>query len=80
MSLREQLLHAIDALPNSRLAIVLRFVDSLSGQPTKTTARSFLAHLQTLNAWSGDDLQDCLEAVENSQGSARFDYGVNPFD
>lgn len=80
MSIKEQLLRAIDTLPDTRLAIVLRFVNSLSIHPPKTTARSFLAHLQTLKAWSGNDLQDCLDAVENSQASAQFDYGVNPFD
>jgi hypothetical protein len=44
------------------------------------TAQSFLTHLKTIGPWSGDDLQDCLETVQNSRGEAQFDYSPNPFN
>jgi len=48
MTLKEQLLQAIEALPNTRLAEVLTFIQSLSPQSSMTTAKSFLAHLKTI--------------------------------
>jgi hypothetical protein len=80
MTLKEQLLQAIEALPNTKLAEALTFVKALSTEPSPTSARSFLAHLKTIGTWSGDDLPDCLEAVQPSRGEAQFDYNPNPFD
>jgi hypothetical protein len=80
MTLKEQLLQAIEALPSDRLAQVLTFVQSLSTKPSTTSAKSFLAHLKTIGTWSGDDFQECLEAVQNSRGEAQFDYSSNPFE
>ena len=73
MTLKEKLLQAIEALPSTRLAEALTFVISLQTKPSTTSAKSFLAHLKTIGTWSGDDLQECLEAVQNSQGPAQFD-------
>jgi hypothetical protein len=80
MTLKEQLLQAIEALPSDRLAVALTFIQSLSTKPSTTSAKSFLAHLKTIGTWSGDDFQECLEAVQNSQGIAQFDYSPNPFE
>jgi len=80
MTLKEQLLQEIEALPNARLAEVLTFIQSLSTKPSTTSAKSFLAHLKIIGTWSGEDLQECLEAVQNSQGQAQFDYSPNPFE
>jgi hypothetical protein len=80
MPLKEQLLQAIETLPSSRLSEALTLIQSLQAEPSPTTAQSFLAHLKTIGAWSGDDLQDCLEAVQNSRGEAQFNYSPNPFD
>jgi hypothetical protein len=80
MTLKEQLLQAIEALPSDRLAQVLTFVQSLSNKPSTTSAKSFLTHLKTIGTWSGDDFQECLEAVQNSRGEAQFDYRPNPFE
>lgn len=80
MTLKEQLLQAIEALPSDRLVQVLTFVQSLSTKPSTTSAKSFLAHLKTIGTWSGDDFQECLEAVQNSRGEAQFDYSPNPFE
>jgi hypothetical protein len=80
MTLKEQLIQAIEDLPSDRLAEVLTFVKSVSKQPCITSAQSFLAHLKTIGTWSGDDLPECLEAIENSQGEVQFDYSLNPFD
>lgn len=80
MTLKEQLLQAIESLPSDRLAQVLTFVQSLSTKPSTTSAKSFLAHLKTMGTWSGDDFQECLEAVQNSRGEAQFDYSPNPFE
>jgi hypothetical protein len=80
MTLKEQLFQEIEALPSGQLAEVLTFVQSLSTKPHTTSAKSFLAHLKTIGTWSGNDLQECLEAVQNSQGQAQFDYSPNPFE
>ncbi|MDY7016098.1 MAG: DUF2281 domain-containing protein [Cyanobacteriota bacterium] len=80
MTLKEQLLQAIEALPNARLAEALTFIKSLQTQPSHTSANSFLAHLKTIGTGSGDDFQDCLEAAQNSRGEVQFDYSFNPFE
>ncbi|MGB3240186.1 MAG: hypothetical protein WBB29_17980 [Geitlerinemataceae cyanobacterium] len=80
MTLKEELLQAIEVLPTKRLAEALTFIQSLSTKPSITTAKSFLAHLKTIGTWSGDDFQDCLEAVQNSRGESQFDYSFNPFE
>jgi hypothetical protein len=80
MTLKEQLLQAIEALPNTKVAEVLTFVQSLTVESSTTSAQSFLTHLKTIGTWSGTDLQDCLEAVQHSRGEAQFDYSLNPFD
>jgi hypothetical protein len=80
MPLKEQLLQAIETLPSSQLSEALTFIQSLQPEPSPATAQSFLTHLKTIGTWAGDDLQDCLEAVQNSRGEAQFDYGPTPFD
>lgn len=80
MPLKEQLLQAIETLPSERLAEALTFIKSLQAEPSATSAQSFLAHLKTIGTWSGDDLQDCLDAVQHSHGEAQFDYSPNPFE
>jgi len=80
MTLKEQLLQAIEALPGTKLAEALTFVQFLSTESYTTSAQSFLAHLKTIGTWSGNDLQDCLENVQQSRGEAQFDYSPNPFD
>jgi hypothetical protein len=80
MTIKEQLLQAIEALPSTRLAEALTFMKSLSTKPSITSAKSFLAHLKTIGTWSGDDCQECLEAVQNSRGETEFGYSPNPFE
>jgi hypothetical protein len=80
MTIKEQLLQAIETLPSTRLAEALTFVKFLSTKPSITSAKSFLAHLKTIGTWSGDDFQECLETVENSGGEAQFNYSPNPFE
>jgi hypothetical protein len=80
MPLKEQLLQAIETLPSNRLSEALNFIQSLQTEPSPPTAKSFLAHLKTIGTWSGDDLHDCLEAVQNSRGEAQFDHSPNPFE
>jgi hypothetical protein len=80
MTIKEQLLQAIEALPSTRLAEALSFVKFLSTKPSIASAKSFLVHLKTIGTWSGDDFQECLEAVQNSRGEAEFNYGPNPFE
>lgn len=60
MPLKEKLLKEIEALPSDRLAEALALIQSLQTKP-KTSAQSFLAHLETIGTWAGDDLEDCLE-------------------
>jgi hypothetical protein len=74
------LLQAIEALPSTKLAEALTFMQSLSTEPSTTSAQSFLAPLKTIGTWSGNDLPDCLETVQTSCGEAQSDYSPNPFD
>ncbi|MFM9267243.1 hypothetical protein [Tychonema sp. BBK16] len=80
MTIKEQLLQAIEALPSKKLAEALTFVNFLSTKPAIASAKSFLAHLKTIGTWSGDDFQECLEIAENSRGEAQFNYSPNPFE
>jgi len=80
MTLKEQLLQAIEALPSDRLADALISIKSLSIKSSPTSAKSFLTHLKGIGTWSGDDFQECLESVQNSKGEAQFDYNSNPFN
>ncbi|WP_449418124.1 hypothetical protein [Phormidium nigroviride] len=80
MTIKEQLLQVIEALPSKRLAEALTLMKSLSTKPSTTSAKSFLAHLKTIGTWSGDDFQESLEAVQDSQGEAQFNYSPNPFE
>lgn len=80
MTIKEQLLQAIEALPNTKLAEALILMKSLSTTPSIPSTKSFLAHLKTIGTWSGDDFQECLEAVQNSRGEAQFNYSPNPFE
>jgi hypothetical protein len=52
MTLKEQLLQEIEALPSDRIAEALTFVKSLSNKPSITTAKSLLAHLKKIGTWS----------------------------
>jgi hypothetical protein len=66
MLLKEQLLQAIETFPSRRLSEALTLIQFLQTESFPTTARSFLTYLKTIGTWSGDDLQDWLEAVQNS--------------
>ncbi|MGD1901552.1 MAG: DUF2281 domain-containing protein [Geitlerinemataceae cyanobacterium] len=86
MTIKEQLLQEIEALPTTRLPQVLTYVRSLHHRTTTNTAKpmstgaSILAHLKKFDVhWEGDDLQECLEEVVNSRGSLTFE-AINPFD
>lgn len=76
MTTKEKLHQAIEKLPNTQLTKTLTFIESLKTKPS-TSAKSFLAHLETIGTWAGDDLEECLYAMENSQGEAQFDYKTN---
>jgi hypothetical protein len=79
MTIKEQLYQAIETLPSKKLTEALILIESLQTK-SPTSAQSFLTHLKTIGTWSGDDLQECLESVENSRGEAQFNYQTNPFD
>ncbi|MGD1939317.1 MAG: hypothetical protein ACFCA4_17460 [Cyanophyceae cyanobacterium] len=80
MTLKDKLHQAIDALPAQYLSQALDLLRSLQHPPIQSTAASFLAHLQTLEPWSGDDLPECAEAVAHSRIEAQFDYRLDPFE
>jgi hypothetical protein len=80
MTLKEQLLREIESLPPDRIPDAIALIQSLQAQTSPTPAQSFLAHLNTIGTWSGDDLQTCLEAVQTSRGIIEFDTTPNPFE
>lgn len=80
MTLKEQLLREIEALPPDRIPEAIELLQSLQTKASPTSAQFFLAHLKTIGAWSGNDLQICLEAVQNPRGAAEFGHNANPFE
>lgn len=80
MTLKEQLLREIEALPPGRIPDAIALLQSLQTAASPTSAQFFLAHLKTIDTWSGNDLQTCLEAVQNSRGAAEFGHNPNPFE
>ncbi|MBD2554162.1 hypothetical protein H6G51_12805 [Limnothrix sp. FACHB-708] len=46
----------------------------------KSTGRSIWEALQTIGAWVGDDLDECLQQVRANRSAAQFDWQPNPFD
>ena len=79
MTIKERIHQAIELLPSTKLTEALILIESLQIKRS-TSAKSFLAHLKTIGTWSGDDLEECLESVQNSTGLAQFDYDPNPFN
>lgn len=67
MTLKDKLHQVVDALPAQYLSQALTFLRSLQTPPIQSTAASFLAHLQTLPPWSGDDLPECADAIARSR-------------
>ncbi|NJN62114.1 MAG: hypothetical protein HC795_11815 [Coleofasciculaceae cyanobacterium RL_1_1] len=88
MTIKEQLLLAIDTLPADRLPALLSIVESLANaaQTVEQTAPKLThtgSNLSTYfqnpeNRWSGDDLEECLEIVINSRSPLMFNNRINP--
>lgn len=78
MSPEEQRLEETEISPSDYLVETLKIVRSQQTKPD-TSAQSFLAHLETIGNWSGDDLEDCLEAVQSSRHEAQHSSDFNPF-
>ena len=84
MTIKEQLLLAIDTLPADQLPIALDFVESLSDRPnaqSENTAANLATFLRTPgNTWTGDDIRDCVETALTSRSSITFKHRINPFN
>lgn len=83
MSIKEQLLQEIESSSERLLEETLEFLKLLKGkqqnQKLDSTGRKLYEHLKTIGTWSGDDLEECNEAVESTRGEARFNL-ENPFE
>jgi hypothetical protein len=88
MTIKEQLWQEIESSNDELLSKTLDFLQNLKTQETKntkqkklvtSTGKSLLKHLQTLNHWSGDDLEECFQTVRSTRAQARFE-SFNPFD
>ena len=56
---------------NKIIDLAEQVLDQDEAQPAKTqtkTAKDLLAVAEASPGWAGDDLQECLDAVENSRG------------
>ena len=90
MTIKQILIQEIESVSEPILAEILdylRFLKTKSNQnearsylPVNSTGKSLLEHLKTIGSWEGDDLEECLQEVISSRGSAKFDYEFNPFD
>ncbi|MBD6620756.1 DUF2281 domain-containing protein [Komarekiella sp. 'clone 1'] len=45
---------------------------SATHTPVKSTCGSLLEHLKIIGKWSGDDLEECLQAVYDNRSEAEF--------
>lgn len=88
MKIKEQLLREIESSSEELLLETLDFLQFLKTKNTnkvqskpliESTGKSLLDHLETLDQWSGEDIEDCLNTVKETRMLARFDP-VNPFD
>jgi len=90
MTIKEQLLQEIQSSSDNLLEQTLdflRFLKIKEQNKVKTdheklissTGRNLVEHLKKIDIWSGDDLEECLQAVRGNRSQARFDTS-NPFD
>lgn len=90
MNIKEQITQEIEQLPRDLLQEILDFVQFKkakydkdnqveydSDTPAISTGKSLLENLQNIGHWEGDDLEECLEEVISSRGTAKFDYEFN---
>ena len=88
MTIREQLLKEIQSSEDNLLEQTLNFLKFLktkekeeinTDEQVKSTGKSLLEYLNTIEGWSGEDLEECLETVKGTVLPASFDT-FNPFD
>ncbi len=90
MTIKEQLLQEIRSSSDNLLEQTLdflRFLKAKEKENVKTheeklissTGKNLVEHLKEIGAWSGDDLEECLNTVKETRTRARFDTS-NPFD
>lgn len=88
MTIKEQLLQEIQSSGDNLLEQTLNFLRYLKTKETlkaderkfiDSTGRSLVEHLNKIDTWSGNDLEECLETVKETRLPAEFDT-FNPFD
>jgi DNA-binding HxlR family transcriptional regulator len=88
MSIKEQLWQEIESSSDKLLSETLDFLQYLKTKETiktepkqriTSTGKSLLEHLNTLDNWQGDDLEECYQVVRETRAQARFD-DFNPFE
>lgn len=89
MSIKEELWQEIQSSEDELiLAKTLDFLKFIKTQQVETakiqnipasTGKSLLKHLNTLDTWRGEDLEDCFKAIKEDRAPTKF-KDANPFD
>ena len=90
MTIKEQLLQEIQSSSDDLLEQTLdflRFLKTQEGNKVTTDSEKFISstgknlveYLKNIDTWSGDDLEECLQAVNETRSQTKFDT-FNPFD
>lgn len=88
MTIKEQLWQEIESASDELLLETLDFLQFLKSKKTigsesqkssTSTGKSLLEHLETLQNWQGDDLEECFLSVIQTRAEAKIDE-FNSFD
>ena len=86
MTIKEKLLQEIQSSSDDLLKQTLDFLRFLKTKETTSsekligsTGKHLVEHLKNIDTWSGNDLEQCLQAVNKTRSQAKFDT-FNPFD
>lgn len=88
MTIRKQLIQEIQSSEDNLLEQTLNFLRFLKTKEglkidgkkaTESTGKNLIEHLNQMDDWSGNDLEECYTTVKNTLLPAEFDT-FNPFD
>ena len=90
MKIKEKLLQEIQSSSDDLLEQILDFLrflktkkkNQVTTNPKKSMSsigKNLVEHLKNIDNWSGDDLEECLQAVNETRSQTKFDT-FNPFD
>ena len=88
MTIKKQLIQEIQSSEDNLLEQTLNFLRFLKTKggmkinekkATESTGKSLIEHLNKIDDWSDNDLEECYTTIKNTRLPAEFDT-FNPFD